>query len=70
MYPKKKGKTYNFLTKLYQKMGKEAINVSTKIQFLTFSIKQSINPVARMNIFDKSEPYLPLEKTPKDCSKL
>ena len=49
-------------------MGKEAINVSTKIQFLTFS--PPVQNESGMIIFDKSDPYLPLEKTPKDFSKL
>ena len=49
-------------------MGKNAINVSTKVKFLTFS------PPAQngsgMIISDKCDPHLPLEKTPKDFSKL
>ena len=49
-------------------MGKEAINVSTKIKFLTFS--PPAQNESGMIIFYKSDPYLPLEKTLKDFSKL
>ena len=52
----------NFTKRCYKRFYKNTI--------FNFFNQTIINPVARMNIFDKSEPYLPLEKTPKDCSKL